>query len=90
MEIIIETFHRLILLLTSPFNHGMMQFALRFIPFFLFLELPVYILVLLGIIRYYVRKDTEIPEQKIALSSCLLIAVLLKAIAKQIINSTTA
>ena len=64
MEIIAEMLHTLILLLASPFNHGMMQFALKFIPYVLFLELPLYIFIILGIIRYFIRKDDEILEEK--------------------------
>ena len=64
MEIIAEMLHTLISLLASPFNHGMMQFALKFIPYVLFLELPLYIFIILGIIRYFIRKDDEIPEEK--------------------------
>ena len=64
MEIIAEMLHTLILLLASPFNHGMMQFVLKFIPYVLFLELPVYIFIILGIIRYFIRKDDEILEEK--------------------------
>jgi cellulose synthase/poly-beta-1,6-N-acetylglucosamine synthase-like glycosyltransferase len=64
MEIIAEMLHTLILLLASPFNHGMMQFALKFIPYVLFLELPVYIFIILGIIRYFIRKDDEILKEK--------------------------
>ena len=63
MEIIAEMLHTLIALLASPFNHGMMQFALKFIPYVLFLELPLYIFIILGIIRYFIRKDDEIPEK---------------------------
>jgi cellulose synthase/poly-beta-1,6-N-acetylglucosamine synthase-like glycosyltransferase len=64
MEIIAEMLYTLILLLASPFNHGMMLFALKFIPYVLFLELPLYIFIILGIIRYFIRKDDEIPEEK--------------------------
>jgi len=64
MEIIAEMLHTLILLLASPFNHGMMQFVLKFIPYVLFLELPVYIFIILGIIRYFIRKDDEILKEK--------------------------
>ena len=64
MEIIAEMLHTLIALLASPFNHGMMQFALKFIPYVLFLELLLYIFIILGIIRYFIRKDDEIPEEK--------------------------
>ena len=64
MEIIAEMLYTLISLLASPFNHGMMQFALKFIPYVLFLELPLYIFIILGIIRYFIRKDDEIPEEK--------------------------
>ena len=42
MDIIAEMLHTLISLLASPFNHGMMQFALKFIPYVLFLELPLF------------------------------------------------
>jgi biofilm PGA synthesis N-glycosyltransferase PgaC len=64
MEIIAEMLRTLILLLASPFNHGMMEFALKFIPYVLFLELPLYIFIILGIMRYFIRKDDEIPEQQ--------------------------
>ena len=64
MEIIAEMLQTLILLLASPFNHGMMEFAMKFIPYVLFLELPLYVFIILGIIRYFIRKDDEILKEK--------------------------
>ncbi len=62
-DLLAEIFHTLTLLLLSPFNNGMMNFALKFIPFVLFFELPVYIFIMLGIVRYYLRKNEALPGQ---------------------------
>ena len=63
MDIIAEMLHTLILLLTTPINHGMMQFAWKFIPFVLLFELPVYLFIMAGILRYYLRQCFEIPAK---------------------------
>jgi cellulose synthase/poly-beta-1,6-N-acetylglucosamine synthase-like glycosyltransferase len=40
-----------------------MTFALKFIPYVLFFELPVYIFIMLGIVRYYLRQGDAPPER---------------------------
>lgn len=63
--IIAEMWHTFLTLILTPFQNGMMLFALKFIPFVLFLELPLYIFTLLGVVRYFLRKDSEIPERRV-------------------------
>ncbi|MFZ1985506.1 MAG: glycosyltransferase [Desulfatitalea sp.] len=62
-QLLAEVWHTLTLLLASPFDHGMMNFALKFIPFVLFFELPVYLFIMLGIVRYYLRQNERLPER---------------------------
>jgi biofilm PGA synthesis N-glycosyltransferase PgaC len=59
--ILAETLHTLVSLLASPLNHGITAFALKFIPYVLFFEFPVYLFIMLGILRYFIRKDDEPP-----------------------------
>jgi biofilm PGA synthesis N-glycosyltransferase PgaC len=63
MEILSEMLHTLASLLASPLNHGMTAFAFKFIPYVLFFELPVYLFIMLGILRYFIRKDDETPRR---------------------------
>ena len=58
IDVLAETLHTLILLPT-PINNGMMQFAWKFIPFVLLFELPVYLFIMMGILRYYLRNTCE-------------------------------
>ncbi len=64
MTLFNEIWYTFINLLTSPLNHGWWQFVLKFIPFVIFFELPVYLLILLGILRYYIRIIHEVPERR--------------------------
>lgn len=63
MAILGEMLHTLVSLLASPLNHGMMAFAFKFIPYVIFFELPVYLFIMLGILRYYLRKEHAFPEK---------------------------
>lgn len=54
-DVFAEAWQTLLLLLVSPFQHGMDVFVLKFIPFVLFFEMPVYIVIILGIIKYYIK-----------------------------------
>jgi len=64
ITIILEMWYTFVQLILSPFHHGGMAFAFKFIPYVVFLELPVYFVVFLGIFRYFLRKDQEIPENR--------------------------
>ena len=64
IKVIIEMWYTFVQLVLSPYHHGMLTFAFKFVPYVLFLELPVYILIFLGIFRYYLRKNQEIPENR--------------------------
>ncbi len=64
MQILAEMLHTLGLLLRSPFDHGLMAFALKFIPYVLFFEMPVYIFIMLGIVRFYLRQGEELSDSK--------------------------
>ncbi len=62
LEILAHAYHTLILLLLSMFRHGLELFILKFVPFFIFLEMPVYLLVLIGILKYYSKELTPALE----------------------------
>lgn len=62
MSILREALETLYILLQSPFNQGFWLFVFKFIPYVLFFEVPVYTLTLLGILRYVIRKNTEVPR----------------------------
>ena len=65
MDIIAQVWYALFHLLASPFNQGMESFLLKFFPYVFLFEMPVYLLILLGILRYYLRKDQSIPEKRL-------------------------
>ena len=48
-------------LLLSPFNHGVWLFIFKFIPYVLFFELPVYILIFFGMMRYVTPRAWSPP-----------------------------
>ena len=52
----------MLLLLTMPFGPGWGELLFRFVPFVLFLELPVYLLILLGALRHALRRDFATPR----------------------------
>ena len=59
----------LLQLLLSPFNQGFWEFILKFIPYVVFFELPIYLLIFVGIVRYVLRlvratrvSDDSAPE----------------------------
>jgi cellulose synthase/poly-beta-1,6-N-acetylglucosamine synthase-like glycosyltransferase len=54
-DILAQAWHTLLLLLLSPVQQGLEIFILKFVPFVLFLEMPVYLLIILGILKYYSR-----------------------------------
>jgi poly-beta-1,6-N-acetyl-D-glucosamine synthase len=64
MDVLAETLSTLVALLASPLNHGIDTFVFKFIPFVIFFELPVYLFIMLGIVRYFLRKDDETPLQQ--------------------------
>ena len=61
-DIIVQAYHALILLLLSPFQQGLEIFILKFVPFVLFLEVPVYLLILIGILKFYSKELTPAPD----------------------------
>jgi cellulose synthase/poly-beta-1,6-N-acetylglucosamine synthase-like glycosyltransferase len=48
-------------LLLSPFTDGVWVFLFKFIPYVLFFELPMYLLILLGMLRYLIRESALPP-----------------------------
>lgn len=65
MEVISQAWYTLMLILSSPFNQGATTFFMKFFPFVFIFELPLYLFILLGIIRYYLRQDQSIPERRL-------------------------
>jgi cellulose synthase/poly-beta-1,6-N-acetylglucosamine synthase-like glycosyltransferase len=61
MTVIAHALEMLLQLLLSPFNHGVWLFIFKFIPYVLFFELPVYVLIFLGMMRYVTRQSLEPP-----------------------------
>ncbi len=53
----LSAIHEIILL---PLQENIKIFILKFIPFILFFEVPVYLLIFLGVLRYLHRRHTEI------------------------------
>jgi len=51
-------------LLLSPFNQGFWEFILKFIPYVVFFELPIYLLIFIGIVRYVLRRYWRVPLQR--------------------------
>ncbi len=84
--IILNTWHAFTLLVRSPFEHGFVSFAYKFIPFVVFIELPIYLFIWLGIVRYYLKKDDKTKPEMLFLPtvSCV---VLCYAEGKSIQNS---
>ena len=74
MEQFFEAWQTFRLLLDTPFGAGWMDLLVKFIPFVLFLELPVYLFILLGVVRHALRRDFEVPEDRAFLPrvSCLI------------------
>ena len=64
MDVLQAAWEQLFLILTSPFRHGLMPFVLKFIPYVLFLELPVYAFILLGVLKYALRKEHDPGPRK--------------------------
>ncbi len=64
MELFFEALNAFRLLLATPFGAGWMDLLVKFIPFVLFLELPVYLFILLGVFRYALRRDLDIREER--------------------------
>lgn len=64
MDLLRDTWQTLFLLLTNPVGPGFWELIYKFVPFVVFLELPVYAIMLLGIARYALRLDLEIAEER--------------------------
>jgi len=64
MHVLEEMIETLNILLTSPMNNGMMLFVWKFIPFVLVFELPVYLFIMLGILKYYLRKIAQVDAKR--------------------------
>lgn len=57
-----EPFFQIIaLVLEAPLVSETWEIILRFIPFVLFLEMPVYLLILMGVLRYGLLRMNEVP-----------------------------
>jgi cellulose synthase/poly-beta-1,6-N-acetylglucosamine synthase-like glycosyltransferase len=59
IDILAAAWEQLLLILSSPFRHGLLPFVLKFIPYVLFLELPVYFFILMGVLKYDLRRSSE-------------------------------
>ena len=59
MDILFAAWEQFFVLLSSPFRHGLVPFVLKFIPYVLFLELPVYFFILMGVLKYDIRRHQE-------------------------------
>ena len=56
-----------LLLISTPLGpEGWTDFLLKFVPMVLFFELPVYIVILLGVFRYILRQDESLPIEHIS------------------------
>ena len=62
MDVLVQARETMLLLLTMPFGPGWGELLFRFVPFVLFLELPVYLLILLGALRHALRRDFATPR----------------------------
>lgn len=62
MQTIYQIIETVWLLLQSPFNQGFWLFVFKFIPYVVFFEVPVYTVVFLGVLKYVIRTETEVPE----------------------------
>ena len=62
MDVLEQARETMLLLLTMPFGPGWGELLFRFVPFVLFLELPVYLLILLGALRHALRRDFATPR----------------------------
>lgn len=62
MDVLVQARETMLLLLTMPFGPGWSELLFRFVPFVLFLELPVYLLILLGALRHALRRDFATPR----------------------------
>lgn len=60
-DLLQQIWQSLLLLLASPFNQGLWYFVFKFIPYVLFFELPVYLLILLGITRSIIARTFSAP-----------------------------
>jgi cellulose synthase/poly-beta-1,6-N-acetylglucosamine synthase-like glycosyltransferase len=61
MQILAQALEAFWQLLISPFNQGVWIFVFKFIPYVLFFELPMYLIILLGMMRYVARQSQEPP-----------------------------
>lgn len=59
MDILIAAWEQLFVILSSPFRHGLVPFVLKFIPYVLFLEMPVYFFILMGVLKYNLRSHQD-------------------------------
>ena len=63
MALLGQSLEMLLQLLLSPFNHGFWEFILKFIPYVVFFELPIYLLIFVGIVRYVLRRYWRVPKR---------------------------
>ncbi len=63
-EILRQAAEMLLQLLLSPFNQGFWEFILKFIPYVVFFELPIYLLIFAGIVRYVLRRYWRVPIRR--------------------------
>ena len=61
MEFLLQTLLAFYEVVVLPMEQNLKLFVLKFIPFILFLEVPVYLFVIVGVIRYGLRKSRMAP-----------------------------
>ena len=62
MHILSEAWYVFLLLVSSAGVHNGLDLFFKFVPFVVFLELPIYALIMLGVVRYVLRQEESIPE----------------------------
>ncbi len=75
METLVEVYSILKLLFAVLFNGEPLEFARKFIPFVVFFELPIYIVIFLGVFKYYRRRAIEGPQRLVHRPSVSCIAL---------------
>lgn len=57
MHILSEAWYVFLLLVSSAGVHNGLDLFFKFVPFVVFLELPIYALIMLGVVRYVLRQE---------------------------------
>ncbi len=57
--LVVNTWHAFTLLAGNLFEQGLVSFVYNSVPFVVFVELPVYLFIWLGILRYYLKENSR-------------------------------